>query len=396
MAEEALGQRNNFSPLRLAAVVAFFLYIGVFMRIPILPLFAKSLGASTLEVGLITSLFMVIAAVLAIPLGSLSDRLGRRRLIVFGLTLSSATSFLLFFTKTPGQIMAVYALAGLGVASFAPAMASFLGDVTRRSRMARAYGWYTTAMQIGMAAGPAIGGFTAEKADYAVTFLVSGAVISLPLLVALLFLPNIGEPEPRASLNHISKSIAVLRENRGVQACWLAVFSIAFSFGAFMPFFPLYAREIGLTAASIGLLFTVQSLFNAVARIPAGYLSDRLGTREPFVMVGMLIFGASIAFLIFSTSVYMLTVFVSLMGLAMGVTTMALSTSLAESVKRVNRGVAMGGFSTALYGGFAISAAATGWIISIGGYVYGFLSAGMICVLGAGIFYLMRRTRLRN
>jgi MFS family permease len=270
-------------------------------------------------------------------------------------------------------------------------MASFIGDVTRRSKMARAYGWYTTSMQMGMASGPAFGGFIAGKGGYETTFLFSGAAIFIPLIGAVLLLPSLREGAQRKEgTNHVGKALKELGGSRRIVACWLAVLFIAYSFGAFMPFFPLYAQGIGLTAFTIGLLFTIQSIFNAAARVPAGYLSDRLGSRDPFITVGMAVFAISIALLVFFTEFYALAALISLIGLAMGIATMALSTSLAESVKPANRGIAMGGFSTALYGGFALSAAATGWIISSWGYGCGFLLAGLICGIGAVIFYILK------
>lgn len=359
------------------------------MRIPILPLFAKDLGASTVEVGFITSLFMGIAALLAVPMGALSDRLGRRRLIILGLGLSAATSFLLSSAGTPREIMVIYAVAGLAIASFSPAMASFVGDVTRQAKMGRAYGWYTTAMQMGMASGPALGGLVAERGGYAWSFILSGGVILATLILAVMFLPPSGAAS-RHGIELGMQGLLRLGRTRGVAACWLAVFCIAFSFGAFMPFFPLYAREVGLSAASIGLLFTLQSMLNALGRIPTGYLSDRIGRRGPFVVVGMLLFAVPMALLTISEEWYVLTALVSILGLSMGVATMALSTSLAESVRRLNRGMAMGGFSTALYGGFAVSATATGWLISAKGYAPGFFAAGLACALGALMFHLLR------
>lgn len=364
------------------------------MRIPILPLFAKSVGASTVEVGFITSLFMGIAALLSIPMGALSDRVGRQRLIILGLGLSAATSFLLSSAGTPGEIMAVYAIAGLAIASFSPAMASFVGDVTQQARMGWAYGWYTTAMQMGMALGPALGGLAAEREGYEWSFLLSGGVILVPLVMAVVFLPSPGAQAPKKSgLDQSLRGLLKLGRTRGVAACWLAVFSIAFSFGAFMPFFPLYAQGVELTAASIGLLFTIQSLLNALGRMPSGYLSDMVGRRGPFIVGGMLVFAVLTAALTLSADLYVLTVMVSLLGLSMGVATMALSTSLSESVRRLNRGMAMGGFGTAMYGGFAVSATVTGWLISVKGYGLGFLAAGIICAMGAVTFHILHRHR---
>lgn len=375
---------RKISPLAFASILTLLVYVGIFMRIPIVPLYAKSLGASTVEVGLIAFSFMIIAAALAIPLGSLSDRLGRKRLIFAGLVLSSFASFLLSISQTPKQLMLVYALAGLGAAAFAPAMASFVGD-TSTGRIGRAYGWYTSAMQAGMAAGPAAGGFIASYMSYSSAFFFSGAVIFLALLLCLNF------PASTIELKPGNIEIKKLLQNKVVFACWMATFCIAFAFGTFQPFFPLYASTIGIGIFYIGLLFAIQSFFNAFARIPAGYISDRWGKRRPFIVIGMLLFAIGIILLASTADWYFILTLVALVGLTMGVATMAVSTSLAEAVHPASRGMAMGGFSTTLYGGFAISSLIGGKIISSFGYFYGFLAGGLVCALGALLFYAIER-----
>ncbi|MBP2680038.1 MAG: major facilitator superfamily 1, partial [Deltaproteobacteria bacterium] len=68
------------------------LYLGAYMRLPLVPLFAQGLGASTVDVGMINAGFMLAAAALALPLGLMSDRLGRKRLILAGMAISCLTS----------------------------------------------------------------------------------------------------------------------------------------------------------------------------------------------------------------------------------------------------------------------------------------------------------------
>ena len=73
--------------------VAFGGYLGSHMRLPVVPLYAKSLGADTILVGIINSAFLLMAALLSLPLGMMSDRLGRKRLACLGALILSATAF---------------------------------------------------------------------------------------------------------------------------------------------------------------------------------------------------------------------------------------------------------------------------------------------------------------
>src|SRR4030066_154344 len=124
------------------------------MRLPLVPLFASDLGATTVQVGMINAGFMVAAALLSLPLGLVSDRLGRKRLILSGMAISGLTSLFLLLVRTPLQVGAVYLFAGVGLACFSPSMMSYVGDVSPPHFLGRAYGWYTSSLYLGMAAGP--------------------------------------------------------------------------------------------------------------------------------------------------------------------------------------------------------------------------------------------------
>lgn len=382
-------QREN-KTLAFLCVITFFMYLGSFMRLPIIPLYASSLGASYFQVGLINSSFMIVAALLAIPFGSLSDRFGRRLLILAGLLINGAASLLYYFSTSPEQMMLISLFAGFGIAAFGPAIASFVGDVSAAKKLGQSYGWFTASMQLGMASGPALGGAVASRLELPAVFIFSSAVILFASAAAGLL------PSPAArGAGRVKAALAELRKIRLVAACWAAVFCIAFAFGVFQPFFPLYARDIGLSIFAIGVVFAAQSLSNALARIPAGYLSDRVGRRSPFILGGMLVFAATIALIPFFKSFEFLLGAAAFIGLTMGITTTAISASLAEHANGERRGVAMGGFSASLYGGFAISSALSGAVISSFGYAYGFAFASLFCVLGATIFYSLAKEQIR-
>ncbi|MGE5188979.1 MAG: MFS transporter, partial [Gemmatimonadota bacterium] len=79
------------APVLAACALTFVLYIGAYIRLPLVPLFASELGASTVQVGMINAGFMLAAAALSLPLGLASDRLGRRRLVLSGMVASALT-----------------------------------------------------------------------------------------------------------------------------------------------------------------------------------------------------------------------------------------------------------------------------------------------------------------
>ena len=109
------GERSYGALLLVCCLVSFTCFFGSYLRIPVLPLYAASLGAGTVQVGLINACFLLMAGLLSIPFGILSDRMGRRSFIVAGLAILSGSSFLLWLSTTPLQMMGIYLLFGAGL-----------------------------------------------------------------------------------------------------------------------------------------------------------------------------------------------------------------------------------------------------------------------------------------
>src|SRR3972149_2895096 len=102
--KEAVIPLNGFAapaPVVVACALSFILYLGAYMRLPLVPLFASDLGATTVQVGMINAGFMVAAALLSLPLGLVSDRLGRKRPIFFGMAISGLTPLFFLLVRTP-------------------------------------------------------------------------------------------------------------------------------------------------------------------------------------------------------------------------------------------------------------------------------------------------------
>jgi len=375
-----------------ACGIALITYLGAYMRIPLVPLFARRLGASTVEVGLINAGFMLSAALLSLPLGLVSDRLGRKRLILAGMGISCATSVLLLAADTPVRIGMIYLFSGAGLACFSPAMMSHVGDTVPARFLGSAYGWYTSALYLGMAVGPGLGGAIATygfEPAFAASALILGGGIVLGAL-------RVSSPPPLPAANRASGGLLAdfrgLLRIRAVLACWLATFSATYAWGSLFAFFPLYARDAGISIARTGLIFTTQAAANAVFRIPAGHLQDRRTDRRPFILWGNALFGLSIALTGASGRELPLFLVFAAAGAAMAATFTAIGAVLSQSVDTRVRGLAMGGYNTCIYGGFMASAATLGIVIEHAGYAAGFAAAGLACTAStAAVAWLLRR-----
>ncbi len=103
--------------------------------------------------------YSYVAALTTIPFGLLSDRMGRRTLLIAGLIIFVITPLLYPFASDPYQLIFVRAVHGLSSTTFTPAAIALVIDTTPPEKRGEALGWYTTANQAGFVVGPALGGF---------------------------------------------------------------------------------------------------------------------------------------------------------------------------------------------------------------------------------------------
>ena len=156
-------EHNNFAPrmdrkLYILYLTVFIDLVGFGIVIPILPIYATELGASSLMVGLIMAVYALMNFIFSPFWGSLSDKHGRRPVIA-GTVLITAMAFLLLANAhTIAVLLLARAMAGVGSANIATSQA-YITDVTERENRAKALGMIGAAFGLGFIFGPPIGGF---------------------------------------------------------------------------------------------------------------------------------------------------------------------------------------------------------------------------------------------
>lgn len=373
--------------------ISFVCFFGSYMRIPIVPLFATSLGADTVQVGMINGAFMLMAGALSIPSGLISDRLGRRLPLLGGLILLAGSSFLLYWSSTPLQMAVIYLLFGVGLSALSPTLMSYVADVTPPELLGQAYGWYTMALYGGMTLGPAAGGFLGTALGLRPVFLVAGGLIFAMFFVALFFLPthSTGQRGGGTSLA-IMPVLKSLVGNRPLMACLFATLGGCFGFGMFVTFMPLYIRSQGMNTGAVGFVFATQALANAISRLPAGRLYDRVADRSLLVSGGLAVFAVALAAFGLCRSVVSLMAAAAVMGISMGTAFTVICALIADVVPREMRGLAMGCYSTCVYAGMMLCSVGMGMVITAEGFRVGFFLSGAVGVIVLFLFrFLYRR-----
>ena len=373
----------------LLCLIGFATFFSSYLRIPVMPLFAATLGAGPAQIGTINGAFMLTAGLLSIPAGLLADRTGRKLPIITGVIATAVSSLLVTQCHQPWQMAAAYVLFGAGLAALAPGMLSLVADVMPANRLGQAYGWYTTAIYIAMTLGPASGGYLAKALGLREVFFVSGSLLIMVSLLALFVLP---QSPPRHSTNlqaAMAASFELLRSRR-LLACLLATAGSCVGFGVFLTFLPLYASQQGYDPAQVGLVFAAQAITNVVGRVPIGSLADRVDRRW-LVAIGLFCLATALIALGQVVQLAYLAGCAVVMGVGMALTFTAIGAMIAELVPPAQRGLAMGMYNSCIYLGMMTGSTVMGLALKQIGYPVGFATAGSVALITAVLFFTMMR-----
>jgi MFS transporter, DHA1 family, multidrug resistance protein len=266
---------------------------------PVLPLYAESFGVGAATIGLTLSFFAVARMVLNVPLGVLSDRRGRRILLVGGPLVTAVGMIGSGLAPSIGVLLAWRLVAGAGSAMYMTGAQVYLADISTPGNRARFLGTNQGALLLGTAVGPAVGGFLADAAGLEAPFYLVGAAALLTCAYGWLRLPET-RPEPAAEADAAAgdrprrRPWVALVLSRDFLAVALVTLAIFFTrTGSRMTLMPLLA--VGLldfSVASLGLVFTAMAAINMVGLAPAAWLADHLGRKHAIVPSGIAVAAA--------------------------------------------------------------------------------------------------------
>lgn len=391
---------NLSSPFKLLCATGFFaLFSSTISKSPVLPLFARHLGADPSGVGLVASVSAFMGVVASIPAGILSDRWGRRRMLLASSFVFATAPFLYPLVTDVWQLAAVRFYHGLATAMFVPIGLALVSDLFHRERGEK-MGWFSTSTLLGrfiapLAGGGILGALTADPAlSYRVVYLVCGGAGVIVFLFAL----RIPEASSLPSGRHWKDSFSVFRSIIADRAIVVTAFveaAILFAYGTFETFLPLYALQSGLSAYEIGVFLSSHVITLALTKPFMGRFSDRHG-RRPQIVAGALLGAVSIAGIALFRAFLPLLGFSILFGLSMSVLTSATAAHIADLSRAEGRGSAMGVLGSVMDIGHTTGPIAAGIIAAVFGFGYAFLGAAVVLSVCAVLFRMVASSNDRT
>ncbi len=378
------------SPLSLLPVyfIGFLNFTSMTLLYPVMPPYAASLGGTVTQVGLAVALQSYIASLTQAPVGLLSDRLGRRTLLLAGILVYTFSYFAYLLTASFGALMVVRAINGLGNAAFYPAASALVVDIAPREKRGEALGIFATATQLGSMAGPALGGFLLQSFNFTVTFLASAVISIMGLLLAISRLKYL---KPAAG-------IIVIREKLSIRWLWdrdslislVATLLVMVAIASVISFLPLYGPDIQINMARVGLIIATIYVGSVLARIQAGRLSDKLG-RMPVILVGLFLCALGTSPFFFLTTPVPMHLAALVLGIGAGSALPACSALIADRAPLRMRGFAMGLNSGSFNAGMALGATGLGVVADMAGFPRMYLVTTIILAISTLAIFLMTR-----
>jgi DHA1 family multidrug resistance protein-like MFS transporter len=331
--------------LYILTFVLFVVMLGYGIIIPILPFYIESMGAGGTELGLLVASYAVMRLIFGPVWGSLSDRVGRKPILLIGI-LGYAVTMVWFGLATKlWMLFAARILSGVLSSATAPTTMAFIGDSTPEKDRGGGMGLLGAAGGIGTIVGPVLGGFLAGDSLATPFFLAAGLSV-LSLLLAIVFLPESLPTKARQTAQKNEKLIDLkvweqaiispignLLALTFVSTCGLMIFANVFG---------LYALEkFSFGPEDVGVMMMVLGLVSALAQgLLAGPATKKwgdgtiikVGLFATAIGYGLMLLANTYTTILLATAFFALTVALQIPAL----------TSLTSRRATVPQGIAMG------------------------------------------------------
>lgn len=275
---------------------------------PVLPLYARSLGVSIAAVGLALGIFGLARLVFNIPIGIVSDRYGRRLVLVGGPFVVAMGMLWSGLANDLPQLLVARFVAGAGSAMYMTGAQLYLVDISTRMNRARFIATNQGALLAGIAIGPGVGGLLAGAYGLRMPFYVvtGGAVVAG--IYAFLRIPETNQPRERVAEPHApvraALRFAFSTDFIAVGIVTMAIFGTRL--GARATLLPLVgSSKFGMSPAGLGGLFTATALVSLALVGPTAMLADRFGRKAAIVPAGVVSAGGIVLMAVAPTAFWL-------------------------------------------------------------------------------------------
>ncbi len=381
------------SPLFTLLLTIFIDLVGFSIIIPILPVYSKEIGASNIMVGVIAGSYALMNFLFSPIWGNLSDRIGRKPVILVSLFITACSYLLFAYSKTLTLLLVSRVIAGIGSANFGAAQA-YITDITKPEERAKAFGYVGAAFGLGFIIGPVIGGLILKFWGVSAIGFVTMGLNLFNLLLAMVILKESHKDKKSGKPLFENPLKSVLEGLKAPVIGKLMIISLLFITAFSMMQITIsvfWYEKYALTKTQISGMFAFIGLMSVIVQ---GFFVEKLNRRfgeKKLLIIGCLLMAAGLYIIPtapFEAGFYVVEGFaITLIALANGCLSPSINALISKNANPDEQGKALG---------VSMSVGSMGRVIGpyLGGFVYG-MAMFMPYFVGALIMVAAWRVAVR-
>lgn len=330
--------------LLIIALIAMVNMLGYGIIIPILYGYSKKFGLSDFENGLLFAAYSVCQFISTPIIGRLSDKYGRRPMLISSILGTAASFFMMAFAPNALFLFLARALDGLTAGNI-PVAFAVISDTTTPEERPKAFGLIGAAFNFGFVFGPAVSAFTVGL-GLGVPFIIAGVITLIAAALTIVYLP-----ETNAHMGEVKKGKlfdlpllfkTLFDPNVGPTFLISLVFFLAFACSLIYGFQPFTMNVLHMSESQNAILFTVFGVIGLISQtMIVGKISKSLGMKKAF-QVSVLFTAASFVMMFFSTSLPLFIAAMLVLGIFNSVVQTLIPTILSQEVDAKSQGSIQG------------------------------------------------------
>jgi MFS family permease len=330
--------------LLIIALIAVVNMLGYGIIIPILYAYSKKFGLSDFQNGLLFAIFSVFQFISTPIIGRLSDKYGRRPLLLISIVGTAVSFFMTAFAPNAFFLFFARALDGLTAGNI-PVAFAVISDSTKPEERAKAFGLIGAAFSFGFVFGPAIAAFTVGI-NAALPFIIAGLITTVAAILTALFLPetnkHMGEVVKGKLFDFKKMWRTLFDPNVGLTFVITLIFFLAFACAIIYGFQPFTLNVLHISQSQNALLFT---LFGIVGLITQTFLvqffTKKFGMKKAFSL-SILLTAVSFLLMFFSRTLGIFIGASMLLGVFNSIVQTLIPTILSQEADAKSQGTIMG------------------------------------------------------
>lgn len=258
----------------------FLICLGMSLIFPVMPFIRNEYHFSAFDMGMMSSLFALVQFIASPIVGRMSDKMGRKPMLVWGLVVFSLVEFVFAATSKLWLFDLSRAVDGLSAAMFVPTSMALAADITTRQQRAKVIGWLSAAFSGGLMLGPGLGGLLANI-SYKMPFWVAGVLGIISALIAVFALPADNQEVIQSTTEHPEEELADSSWTQvkkmmtpALMVLFIMILVSAFGLAGFESIYSLYVNQVHhFDLGTIAAVLTVNGVLSLILQV---FLFDRL------------------------------------------------------------------------------------------------------------------------